>query len=182
MPRYKKGEWSGKYQRIMILAESGMRHEDIAKKVGLSRPSVTRVLHDERVTKYRDAYREKAKEEVYEKFKAVSGDAADKIIDVMKRGKPTDRIRLDAAKDILNYAGHKPKEQVEHITNNYTIEDANSAKKVIEELEVMQDRLSDKHSTFLLGEKKDSDSKASENTVDANIGDSSAGAIASSTD
>lgn len=172
MGRYKKGEWSGSYQRIMILAESGMKHRDIATKVGLSESRISRIIHDDRFTERREDYKEKAEAEIYEKFAAVTGDAADKIISIMSKGNSKLRIQLDAAKDILNYAGHKPKEQIEHVTNNYTIEDANSAKKVIEEIQGLTSRLTSTPSRFLLGDKDDSDKTKEakpEDTVEGTI-------------
>ena len=161
--RYKKGEWSGSYQKILILAEEGVMHKDIAKKVGLSTSRVSQIVHDERFIKRREDYKEKAEQEIYEKFAAVTGDAADKIIHIMNKGNAKLRIQLDAAKDVLNYAGHKPKEQVEHVTNNYTIEDANSAKQVIEEIRGLQHKLMDKDSRFLLGDKDESDKSTEPN-------------------
>ena len=165
--RYKKGEWSGSYQKILILAEEGVMHKDIAKKVGLSTSRVSQIVHDERFIKRREDYKEKAEQEIYEKFAAVTGDAADKIIHIMNKGNAKLRIQLDAAKDILNYAGHKPKEQVEHVTNNYTIEDANSAKQVIEEIRGLQHKLMDKDSRFLLGDKDESDKSTELNKEEA---------------
>ena len=167
MPRYKKHEWSGAYQRVMILAETGMKHTEIARKVGLSPSRISRIIHDDRFTARRDEYKEKAKQEIYEKFLDVSAKAADKIIHIMEKGKPTERIRLDAAKDILNYAGHKPREQIEHITNNYTIEDVNSAKKVIEEISNLSERLGITNSKFLLGEEDKAKSLTALNSGEA---------------
>lgn len=183
--RYKKGEWSGSYQKIMILAEQGIAHNEIATKVGLSKSRISQIIHDERFIKRRNVYKEKAEGEIYAKFAAVSGDAADKIISIMHKGNAKDRIKLDAAKDILNYAGHKPKEQVEHVTNNYTIKDVESAKQVIEEIRGLQDRLTKQQSQFLVLSNSEKDTKAeaesaSESKAESNQGEVLEGTITSS--
>lgn len=152
MGRYKKSEWSGSYERVLILAEKGTPHKDIATEMGLTPGRISQIIHDKRFVARRDKFKEKAEDIVFSKFSRHTSNAASTIIHIMKEGKPQDRIKLDAAKDVLNYAGHKPREHVEHNTYNYNIDEANSARKALEEIDKLQQRLSETVSPFLLGE------------------------------
>lgn len=148
--RYKKEEWSGAYQKIMVLAEQGATQKEIAAATSKSTSRISQILRSKKFRERREKFHDQLEGDIYEKFAKYSMRAAQKIVDIMRTGKGKDRIQLDAAKDVLNYAGHKPKERHETVTYNYSIHEVRSAKEAMQEVVSISTRLTREPSKFLL--------------------------------
>lgn len=147
--------WSGKYSKILMYYEQGVPIAEIAKRVNMNERSVYKVME-------KDAFKERATE--FEQgivnkarvlFEAKALDAAKRVIKIMRSGTAKDRIRFDAAKEILYQVGLKPVDVVETRTREYTPEELKSALEVSREVEAITDRLSGRSSEFLLTDEPD---------------------------
>ncbi len=150
MGRYKKTEWSGKYQKILIYAEQGMSKKDIAAKVGMNVKSVYRAMTSDKFTKRKEDFEDKIATKARAVFEEHAIQAAKKIVSIAKGGKAEDRIRFDASKEVLYQVGVKPVEVIETRKREYTPEEILSALGTVKELEAVIDRITDKDSQFVL--------------------------------
>jgi hypothetical protein len=153
MARYKKGEWSGTKQKILMLHVEGKTQTEIAKELGKNSSTICEHIHrpefEKRVAKLQEGIQEKVKN----KFAGKGMRAAEKIVQIMESGSPEDRIRLDAAKEILYQIGCKPVEVVETRTRDYTPQEIQSAMLVMKEVETITERLGTRKSPFILEKK-----------------------------
>jgi hypothetical protein len=152
MARYKKHVWSAKKQRILEYdIEQGLTMQQIADKVGLkAASSIHEVMHSEEYQRRREEFKKDIIEASREVLKGHAVQAAQKVANLMRNGKPTDKIQLEAALHIINLTGVRPREIVETITHNYKPEEIDSALRVSKEIESISHRLSAKGSIFLL--------------------------------
>ena len=150
MSRYKKGEWNGKYQKILIYAEKGLAVKDIAEKVGMHEKTVYRIMQRDSFVTRQEELHETATEEARKLLASKTVEAAEQLIRILKRGKSDDRIKLDAAKEILFRAGVNPVERIETVNRNYTPDEVASAAKAALEVKGVVDALSVNPSRFLV--------------------------------
>ncbi len=150
MSRYKKSEWNGKYQRILIYAEKGASVDEIAKKEGMHPGSVYRIMNDPRFQTRRSVLEEKLGEKARAVFEAHAIQAAKKIVTIAKTGKSEDRIKFDAAKEVLYQVGVKPVEVIETRKREYSPEEVLSALAAVREIEAITNRVNDGGSKFIL--------------------------------
>lgn len=150
MGRYKKKEWNAKYQRILIYAEKGMPVPDIAKKEGMHLQSVYRIMNDNRFQARKEEFEDKIADKARAIFEEHAIQAAKKIVAIAKGGKSEDRIKFEAAKEVLYQVGVKPVEVIETRKREYSPEELASMSKTALELENIVNRLSVKKSRFLL--------------------------------
>jgi predicted transcriptional regulator len=151
MGRYKKGEWSGTKQKILMLHVEGRTQKEIAEEVGLSACStVNKHIHGEEFQKRKAKLEGEIQEKVRDLFAAKGKDAAWKLIEIMEKGKPEDRIKFDAAKEILYQIGCKPVEVIETRGRDYSPDEVKSAMLVVKEMETISNRLSSTRSKFVL--------------------------------
>lgn len=149
MGRYKKG-WTAEHQEVLKQDLAGKTQREITEDLGLKQYRVNQI---QRSQKYK-LNREKAIEggvsvarKVLE-HKLVA--AANKIISVMESGKPEDRLRFDAAKEILYQCGMKPVEVVETRTRQYTPEELASTLQTVKEIQTIEGTLAIAGSAFLV--------------------------------
>lgn len=153
MPRYKKTEWSGTKQQILLLHMKGMEGREIAKKIGVHEVTVSRNIAKDEFQRRKEKIEGEIQDQVRKKFADKALWAVDRIAYMAKYGKPDDRIRFDACKEILYQVGCKPVEIVETRTRDYTPEEVQSAMLVMKEVETITNRLSTKKSPFVLEKK-----------------------------
>lgn len=157
-------QWRAKYTKILILHHKAIPVTEIAKTVGMSVSGLHKVIEGEefknRLNKLHQADLKEAlkdsREEISEITKARdiicknALKAAITIAKLSKRAKPTDRIRFEAAKDILDRAGLKPEEKLEIRERTFSPEELEGMRTTLGEIESMTMRLSDTGSRFLL--------------------------------
>lgn len=158
MPRYKKSEWSGTKQQILLLHMKGMDGREIAKKMGVHEVTVSRNIKKEEFQRRKEKIEGEIQEQVRKRFADKALWAVDRISYMAKYGKPDDRIRFDACKEILYQVGCKPVDVVESRTRDYTPEEVQSAMLVMKEVETITNRLSTKKSPFVLEKKAEVES------------------------
>lgn len=73
----------------------------------------------------------------------------------MKHGEPDERLRFDAAKEVLYQCGMKPVEVVENRNRDYTPEEIQSSLIVLKEVKEIEEKLSTQGSEFLLKKEDD---------------------------
>ena len=76
--------------------------------------------------------------------------AARKIIKIMRKGTPDQKLQFEAAKDILDRTGLKPVEKIEMHERVYTPEEVERAKHTLSEVETIIARMETRDSKFLL--------------------------------
>ncbi len=149
MARYKRN-WSADHQRVFELYSVGVLPRDIMKKVGFCERKVRYII---RSKAFQERYNVVVTNAVGTARKALESklcQAADVIVNIMLRGKPDERLKFDAAKEILYQCGMKPVEVVETRTRQYTPEEIQSSLTVIKEIENIEKKLSSESSKFLV--------------------------------
>jgi len=156
MGRYKKREWSGKKQRMLILYEQGLNQPQIAKKLGMNQSNISRVINTDKFKKRAKEFEAKVQDEVMEIFTTSGIQAAKKIVELSKSGDAKKRMQFDAAKEVLYQIGCKPKTVVEEtIRKEYTPEEVEKAKQTLAEVEALTERLGRRNSKYIM--KKETD-------------------------
>lgn len=146
--------WNPRYEKILTMHIKGRKNYEIAKDIGLTPTSVSSIVSSDEFKKRKQALSMKVIDRVHEGFGEYAMTAVQKIIEIAESGKPDQRVQLDAAKEILYQIGCKPKEVVETITRQYTIEEVQSARKTISEVEEIMNRLGGAKSKFVLTSKQ----------------------------
>lgn len=164
MARYKKGEWSGLYQRILIMYEQGKSPKEISEYLGMYPTSVSRIINRDNFISRRLAFEEKIVDKVRAQFETKALTAAKKICDLAHTGKPEQKIQLEAAKEVLYQIGCKPPEVIETRHREYTPEELQSSLNVAREMEAIADTLSSVKSPYVI-EKKEAVTIAKEDAI-----------------
>jgi len=165
MPKFPKN-WNGKYQEILVMHQKGVSGKDIADKVGLNEATVCRIMKREVFQDKKEVLQKKINEKVLKIFESEAEMAARRLVRISKTGKPQDRIKLDASKEILYQVGVKPKEVIETITRNYTLEEVESAKKTMQETVELMKRLDSRTSRFVIPKQGENVAKEEKPTQD----------------
>lgn len=150
MARYKKHEWSGKYQKILIYAEQGLPVQEIANRVDMHQATVYKFMRSDKFMQRKEEFDKHIIEKARRVFEEHAIEAANKIVRISKSGKPEERIQLDAAKEVLYQVGIKPVEVIETRKREYTPEELQSAARAAKEIEEISNRLLGKKSEFVL--------------------------------
>lgn len=153
MARYKKGEWSGTKQKILLLHVEGKQQIEIAKELGKSVSTINEHIHTPEFDKRKKQLEEGIQEKVRSKFAAKGERAATVILNLMESGSGHDRLKFDAAKEVLYQIGCKPTEVIETRTRDYTPQEISSAMLIMKEVESISNRLSTRKSPFVLEKK-----------------------------
>lgn len=166
IPKLEKN-WKPFHTTILKETAKGTTVKDISKKIDMSISTVTlvrrsKIFQDKllkynmknnsspkkEMTGYINKVQEDARSELYKKALV----AAKTITKLMKSGTSHDRIKFDAAKEILHQCGIKPIEVVEHRERQYPPEEVESAKKTLIELKALIVRFDNKESPYVLSE------------------------------
>jgi hypothetical protein len=148
--RYKKKEWSGTKQKILMLHMSGRTQPEIAEKMGVTVGAINKTVHLPKFVAREEGIKNNIRDMVSKRFSEKALWAADKLVKIAEKGSPEDRIRFDALKEILYQVGCKPIEVVETRTRDYTPDEVHSAMLVVKEMEMITNRLTKKKSKFTL--------------------------------
>ena len=139
-----------KHKKVLYWAERNLTAQEIAVKTGYDSKWIYKILCRPEIMDLREKLHSKAMHEVKMLFRDNLLGAANKLVEIMEKGKPEHRIQMDAAKEILYQVGLKPVEVVETRTREYTPEEVQSAANVICEIEKTVDRLEQKESEYVI--------------------------------
>ena len=149
MARYRRN-WSADHERVFELYSLGVLPRDIMKQTGFSENKVRYIIRSKAFQEKHKLVVTNAVDTARKALEAKLCQAADVIVNIMLRGKPDERLKFDAAKEILYQCGMKPVEVVETRTRQYTPEEIQSSLTVIKEIETIEKKLSQEPSTFLV--------------------------------
>lgn len=142
--------WNPRYNKILVEVEKGVPVAEIAKKVGMHVRTVYTIMRKPEFLERRQVIEADAVDGARKMFLDKVTEAAQKIINLAKRGKPEERIQFDAAREILHQVGMKPPEVIETRQREYTPEEIKSSLSVTREVEHILQRMTGKSSTFIV--------------------------------
>jgi hypothetical protein len=143
-------EWSRTHQKVLILVEKGYPLKEIAEKVGMSERNIYYIMNKPLFIEKRNRINEKGVEVAQGIFTNHLAKAAAKIIELLEKGKPQDRLKFDAAREVLHQCGMKPIERTEVTKREYSNEEIESALAAAREVKSIIERLGQTKSRFLL--------------------------------
>ena len=149
MGREQRG-WTELHQHVFKLNMSGLPPRDIAAKTGINIKKVYDIMRTKKFQAHEEKLVGTAVEKARKMFEHRLEMAVNKIIDIMRKGKPDERLKFDAAKEVLYQCGMKPVEVVETRTRQYTPEEIQSSLTVIREVQAIEEKLSTQGSGFLI--------------------------------
>jgi hypothetical protein len=148
--RYERG-WSAVHQQVFKLRMiDGLAPREIAEKSGIPISRIRDILRTKKFIEHEDSTVGSAVEKARKLLENKLLRAVNKIVHIMDNGKPADRLRFDAAKEILYQCGMKPVEVIENRGRDYTPEELQSSLLVIKEVKEIEEKLSTQGSGFLL--------------------------------
>lgn len=161
-----KESWRPYHEKILIEAVNGLNKVDIAKKLKIGVPSVSRVISSPIFKmKLRDingrimgkVIERRSETGNYDSIAEARRiiteaaiEAAEKLRKLARSGESQDRVQLDACKDILDRSGLKPIEVIETRERVFTPEDEQKAKAILAEVGDVSTRLTNQSSPFIL--------------------------------
>lgn len=152
--RYKKG-WSAVHQMVFKLYTEGYTPAEIVKKTNFGMDKVRNIIRTDKFQEHHDKVVTNSVETARKMLESKLTEAAGQIVRIMKHGKPEDRLRFDAAKEVLYQCGMKPVEVVETRNRDYTPEEIQSSLLVLKEVKEIEEKLSTQGSEFLLTKEDD---------------------------
>lgn len=156
--RYKKG-WSKEHQAVFKAYVEGLTTAEIVAKTGFGVDKVRNIIRTNKFQEYHEKIVTNSVESARKLFESRLVEAAGQVIRLMKLGKPDERLKFDAAKEILYQCGLKPVEVVETRTRECRPEELKSALGVVKEIQTIEEKLSTQGSEFLV--KKETDEPSS---------------------
>jgi len=133
-----------------MLYLKGLSQTEIARQIGVHDNTVYNIVHDPEFIKRRVEFEEKVTDKARKLFEENAIHAAEQIIRISKKGKPDERIQLDASKEILYQVGLKPVEVIETRKRDYTPEEVQQALQTAMEVETIAKRLGINNSRFIV--------------------------------
>lgn len=142
-------EFGPQHMQMLMMRAAGMRPKEIAEATGYSQSRVSVILNDPRAKKLIPQLTGQMLREfqldVREMIQSYSGEATETIGSLMRHAE-SEQVRLASAKDLLDRAGFKPKEVVQHTHVEIGADDAKrilaaimEAREPEPELEFIQD-------------------------------------------
>lgn len=159
MGRYKKG-WSAAHQAVFNLYVQGYNTADIVDKTKLTKDRVRNIIRTNKFHEHHETILKSSVDEARRLLESRLTEAAGQIIRIMKHGKSDDKLKFEAAKEILYQCGLKPVEVIETRGRDYTPEEIQSSLLVVKEMQTIEEKLSTPGSGFLL-KKDDADASQS---------------------
>ena len=151
--RYKRG-WSAIHQRVFKMRMEGMTAKDVGTKLGIDVNKVYDIMRTKQFLTHQHVVVENAVEKARALLESKLIIAAQKIVEIMQKGRPEERLRYDAAKEILYQCGMKPVEVIETRGREYTPEEVQSSLLVVKEIQTIEEQLGVKGSEFLVAKDK----------------------------
>lgn len=149
MGRPQRG-WSTVHQQAFKMKMDGLQAKEIAEKIGVPVTKIYDMVRTKKFIEHEDKAITNAVEKARARLEGKLLQATDKIVNIMMSGKPEDRIRFDAAKEVLYQCGMKPVEVIETRGRDYSPEEIQSSLTVIREVQAIEEKLSTQGSGFLL--------------------------------
>jgi len=150
MSRYKKDSgWCGAYTQILKLHSRGITQDEIGRRVHLSRQRVNTVINSPEFAEKMVYYERTAHEKATAIFQQSAEDAANRIVQ-LSNSSSSDKVKLDAAREILYQVGCKPREVIETIKREYAPGEVHAAMLTLAEMEGVATRLSEQESKFIV--------------------------------
>lgn len=147
--RYKKG-WSAAHQAVFKLYIEGFKPAEIVEKTKLGMDRVRNIIRTDKFQEHHDKVVTNSVETARKLLESRLVEAAGMISRIMRQGKPDERLKFDAAKEILYQCGMKPVEVIETRGREYTPEEIQSSLTVIKEVQAIEEKLSTQGSGFLI--------------------------------
>jgi hypothetical protein len=158
--RYKRG-WTAIHQQVFKLRMiDGLAPREISEKTGIPIQRLNDMMRTKLFLEHEDTAIGTAVEKARTLLENKLIRAANKIVEIMERGKPEERLRYDAAKEILYQCGMKPVEVIETRGRTYTPEEIKSSLGVVKEIKEIEEKLSTQGSGFLI-KRDDADASSS---------------------
>jgi hypothetical protein len=147
--RYKKG-WSAAHQQVFKLYIEGLTPAEIVEKTKFGIDKVRNIIRTDKFQEHHDTVITNSVESARKLLESRLVEAAGMITRIMRQGKPEERLKFDAAKEVLYQCGMKPVEVVENRTRQYTPEEIQSSLTVMKEVQAIEEKLSTQGSGFLI--------------------------------
>ena len=148
--RYKRG-WSAVHQQVFkYRIIDGLTTSQISEKTGIPSQRLNDMMRTKLFLEHEDTTVGSAVEKARKLLESKLLRAVDKIVHIMEDGKPEERLRYDAAKEILYQCGMKPVEVIETRGRQYTPEEIKSSLEVMKEIQGIEEKLSTLGSGFLI--------------------------------
>ena len=148
--KFERG-WSAVHQQVFKMRIiDGLPPREIAEKSGIPINRIRDIMRTKSFLQHEDTTVGSAVEKARALLESKLLRAVDKIVYIMDKGKPEERLRYDAAKEILYQCGMKPVEVIETRGREYTPEEINSSLVVIKEVQAIEEKLSTLGSGFLI--------------------------------
>lgn len=109
-----------KGRAVQLFLAGGYKRAQLASMLGVNVDTISRWLREPAVKQYMTAYQKEESMLVQARMKAAATAALEKMVDLMES--PIDGVALQAAKDLLDRAGHKPKQEVKKTVEVKTFE------------------------------------------------------------
>lgn len=152
MARYKRG-WTAIHQQVFKLRIiDGLTPKEISEKTGIATQRLSDMMRTKLFLEHEDTTVGSAVEKARKLLESKLLRAVDKIVHIMENGKPEERLRYDAAKEILYQCGMKPVEVIETRGRTYTPEEIKSSLDVVKEIQGIEEKMSTQGSGFLIKE------------------------------
>lgn len=151
--RYSKG-WSKEHQAVLKLYAEGRTPAEIVKETKLDMLKVRNIMRCKQFNDVRKKGIESSVVIARQLFESKLTEAAGEIVRMMKHGRPDQRLRFDAAKEVLYQCGMKPVEVIETRGREYTPEEIQSSLTVIKEVQSIEEKLAAQGSNFLVENKE----------------------------
>lgn len=159
--------WQPNYTRILMKSmQTNKTDTEIAKELKISASTVKRVktlpIYKERLLTLTRRIEERTYGKAVERESFKNLDkarehleksalrAAKKVTGILRKGRPEDRIRFDAAKDILDRVGVKAAQVIETHDRVYSPEEIGSSKDTLLEMEAHLERVSTTGSAYVI--------------------------------
>jgi len=144
-----------RYEKILKLVEKGATPKEIADQLEMDYSWVCKILHKPCFIAATAEIYGNAVDIVRAIFEKSAVDAASRIVNIAKTGKPEHRVQLDASKEVLYQLGIKPVEVIETRGREYTPEEIASSLNTVKEIQAIEEKLSTHGSGFLVTHKPD---------------------------
>jgi hypothetical protein len=161
-----KSTWKSIHEKILVKAADGLTKTQIAREMKLTDMTIKRVVNapyfKRRLAEVNGRIIDKVVErrsntgdydsiaEARRIISEAATEAAEKLRKLARSGESTDRVQLDACKDILDRSGLKPIEVVETRERVFTPEDEEKAKAILFEAGKISERLTNQSSPFVI--------------------------------
>ena len=143
-------KWTLKHTRILMMSLKNYSQREIGARVGLDHSTISSIMRTEEFKRRQEKMTQALSTQIQEIFTNNAKSVAKRICTIAKHGKPQDKVQLDACKEVLAHIGLKPVEVIETRSRDYTPQEVESARKVLEEMGEITQRLSSTKSLFIV--------------------------------